>query len=93
MVRQRYGTAVTAEVLEESVSEATQQVLSERGLRPALQPKIDVVNLDPTGTAGKDLEFKVELELLPEITLPDFGTIELTRLKAEPPRRCRQGAR
>ncbi len=77
MVRQRFGTAVTAEVLEESVSEATQQVLSERGLRPALQPKVDVVSLDPGGTAAKDLEFKVELELLPEITLPDFGAIEL----------------
>ena len=34
VVRQRYGTAVTAEVLEESVNRATQQVLSERGLRP-----------------------------------------------------------
>ena len=49
MVRQRYGTAVNAEVLEESVSEATQQVLTERGLRPALQPKIDVLSLDPSG--------------------------------------------
>ena len=77
MVRQRFGTAVTAEVLEESVNEATQQVLTERGLRPALQPKIDVVSLDATGGAAKDLEFKVELELLPEITLPDFGAIEL----------------
>src|SRR5215471_21836027 len=81
VVRQRYGTAVNAEVLEESVSEATQQVLTERGLRPALQPKVDVLSVDPTG--GNDLEFKVELELLPEITLPDFSTIELTRMKAE----------
>ena len=72
MVRQRYGTAVTAEVLEECVSEATRQVLTERGLRPALQPKIDVVNLDVGAGAAKDLEFKVELELLPDITLPDF---------------------
>src|SRR5215475_2250660 len=79
VVKQRYGTAVNAEVLEESVSEATQQVLTERGLRPALQPKIDVLNLDPA--SDTDLEFKVEL--LPDITLPDFGTIELTRLKAE----------
>ncbi len=82
VVRQRYGTAVNAEVLEESVSEATRQVLTERGLRPALQPKIDVVSLDAAGTA-KDLEFKVELELLPEITLPDFSAIELTRMKVE----------
>ena len=53
VVRQRYGTAVTAEVLEESVNEATQQVLTERGLRPALQPKIDVVSLDPSGGAAQ----------------------------------------
>jgi trigger factor len=84
IVRQRYGTAVTAEVLEESVSEATQQVLSERGLRPALQPKVDVLSLDASVGAAKDLEFKVELEVLPEITLPDFAAIKLTRLKAEP---------
>jgi len=83
VVRQRFGTAVTAEVLEQSVSEATQQVLSERGLRPAQQPKIDVVSLDPAGEAVKDLEFKVELELLPDITLPDFSEVKLTRLKAE----------
>ena len=84
IVKQRYGTAVSAEVLEESVNEATQQVLSERGLRPAQQPKVDVVSLDPTGGADKDLEFKVELELLPEISPPDFGAVRLTRLKTEP---------
>src|SRR5271170_5696378 len=82
IVKQRYGTAVSAEVLEESVSEATQKVLSERGLRPAQQPKVDLVTENPTAMAS-DLEFKVELELLPDITLPDFSTIELTRLKAE----------
>jgi trigger factor len=82
IVKQRYGTAVSAEVLEESVSEATQRVLSERGLRPAQQPRVNLVTENPTAMAG-DLEFKVELELLPDITLPDFSGIELTRLKAE----------
>jgi len=83
VVRLRYGTAVTAEVLEESVNRATQQVLSERGLRPAVQPKVDLVSKDiGTGTAT-DLEFNIELELLPEIELPDFAAIALTRLKAE----------
>ena len=82
IVKQRYGTAVSAEVLEESVSEATQQVLSERGLRPAQQPKVDLVTENPTAMTS-DLEFKVDLELLPDITMPDFGAIELTRLKAE----------
>ncbi len=82
IVKQRYGTAVSAEVLEESVSEATQRVLSERGLRPAQQPKVNLVSDNPTALAS-DLEFSVELELLPDITLPDFGSIELARMKAE----------
>ena len=75
VLRQRYGTAVMAEVLEDSVNEATQQVLSDRGLRPAPQPKVDVKSLP---------EFTVEVELLPEITPPDFASMSLTRLKAEP---------
>jgi trigger factor len=84
VVRQRYGSAVTAEVMEESVTEATRQVLSERGLRPAMQPKIDVVKPDPGAKSpAGDLEFNVELELLPEITVPDFSAISLTKLKAE----------
>ncbi len=85
VVRQRYASAVTAEVVEASVQEAVQQVLDERGLRPAQQPNVDLLNRDaiaPTGLT-MDLEFKVEVEILPEITMPDFGAIELTRLKAE----------
>lgn len=82
IVKQRYGSAVSAEILEQSVNEATQKVLSERGLRPAQQPKVDLVTENPTAMTS-DLEFSVSLELLPDITLPDFGSIELTRLKAE----------
>ena len=80
VVRQRYGTAVRAEVLEESVNEATQQVLSDRGLRPAMQPKVDVVSLDE----ARDLEFNVQLELLPDVPMPDFSGIEIVRQRAEP---------
>ncbi len=80
VVRQRYGTAVMSEVLEESVNAATQQVLTDRGLRSATQPKVDITSLDDS----KDLEFTVELELLPEIDMPDFGALSLSRLKATP---------
>ncbi len=80
VVRQRFGTAVMAEVMEESVNAATQQVLTDRGLRAATQPKVDVTKLEDK----QDLEFTVELELLPEIPMPDFAAIQLTRLKATP---------
>ena len=80
VVKTRFGSAVMAEVLEESVNDATRQVLTDRGLRAATQPKVEVVKLEE----AHDLEFKVELELLPDIAMPDFGAIELTRLKATP---------
>jgi trigger factor len=44
-----------------------------------VQPRVTPVSADP----AKDLEFTLEVELLPEIALPDFGTLELKRLKAE----------
>ena len=80
VVKQRYGSAVSAEVLEESVNEATRQVLTDRGLRVATQPRIELVSADP----ARDLEFRVELELFPEIAMPDLSAIEITRVKAEP---------
>lgn len=80
VIRQRYGKAIVAEVVEESVNDATQQVLSERGLRAATQPKVEIVSADP----AKDLEFKIDVELLPEIAMPDFAAIEVTRYKSAP---------
>ncbi|MBW4092946.1 MAG: trigger factor [Proteobacteria bacterium] len=86
VLRQRYGTAVTAEVIEQTVSDSTRQVLTDRGLRPALQPQIDLVDAESVQTRAfpdQDLTFTVALEVLPEIALPDFAAIALTRLKAE----------
>ncbi len=80
VVKARYGQAVMGEVLEGKVNEATQTVVSDRGLRPAMQPKIDIVNF----ADGADLEFRVDLEILPEIPMPEFAGIEIERVKAEP---------
>jgi trigger factor len=80
IVLARYGQAVMGEVLEASVQDATGKVVEERGLRPAIQPKIELVNF----ADGADLEFRVDVEVLPEIAMPDFAGIALTRLKATP---------
>ncbi|MGI4745178.1 MAG: trigger factor [Janthinobacterium lividum] len=83
IVKQRYGTAVTGELLEQTVNDATRDLMTERGLRQASQPKVELVsNLEQAGVV--DLEFTVELELLPDITQPDLTQLSLTRLKAEP---------
>jgi len=80
VVKKRYAGSVTAEILEESVNEATTKIFTERNLRTAAQPKIEIVSIED----GKDVEFKIDAELLPDISMPDFAAISLTRLKAEP---------
>ncbi len=80
LARQRYGAAIWGEVLEQAVSDAIRTVFEERGLRPAGQPQVDLVSGQED--KGTDLEFKVESEILPEITVPDLSDLALTRLKA-----------
>ena len=80
VVQQRYGQAVMGEVLEAAVQEASGKVVSDRNLRAAVQPKIELVNF----ADGMDLEFRMDVEVLPDIPMPDFSGISLTRLKATP---------
>ena len=80
VVKARYGQAVMGEVLEEQVNSATRQVVEDRGLKPALQPKVELVAF----AEGADLEFRVDIEVMPEIPMPEFAAIEVERLTAEP---------
>ncbi len=83
VVKQRYGVAVAAEIADEQVNEATRKVVEDNGLRPALQPKIEGVDADAAkASPAVDLTFQIEMEVLPEIPMPDFGSIALTRKKA-----------
>ncbi len=75
MVRKRYGSAVAAEIAETAINESSDALISERGLRPAMQPKLEVKQAGQ----NSDLEFTVELEVLPEITIPGLADIALDR--------------
>jgi trigger factor len=81
ILKQRFGSSVMGEVLERAVNDSSSQAIAERGLRPALQPKIEVVSFDE----GKDLEYTMAIEVLPEIKVMDFAEIELERLIVEAP--------
>lgn len=81
LLRQRYGNSLRGEVLEQAVNQTSAQAMAEQNLRPAVQPRIQVVKFDD----GGDLEYTMELELLPDIVPGDFGDIELTSLVPEIP--------
>lgn len=88
LVKKRYGQSVLGEVVEQSVQEATEKAITERNLRPAMQPKIGLEKFEENA----DLEFTISVEVLPEITPVDFATVELSRPKAEVPEEEVEGA-
>jgi len=71
--------AVMGEVLERTVQAKSQEAISERDYRPAMQPKITIDTFDE----GVDLTFTMALELLPVIELGDLSDIETTRLTSD----------
>ncbi len=81
LLKKQYGQALYGEALEQAVNQSTAKAIEDRGLKPALQPKVDLKEL----AEGKDVEFEVAIEVLPEIGKLDFSGIELERLKAVVP--------
>jgi trigger factor len=81
VLRKRYGASVMGEVLEKAVSDSSAQAMRQHNLRPALQPKIEIVSFKE----GTDLEYKMAIELLPEIKPVDFSELHLERLRPEIP--------
>jgi trigger factor len=79
ILRRTYGRQLLGEVLEQTVNEATSETLEKHDLTPAMQPKIEVVSFDE----GADLEYTIQLEVMPEFEPMDFATLTLERVVAE----------
>jgi trigger factor len=81
ILRRRFGPSVLGEVLESTVQGSSAEAIRENNLRPALPPKVDIVSF----SEGADLEYKMSLEVLPEIPEPSFGNLDIERLVVEVP--------
>lgn len=81
LLKKRYGPSVMGEVVERAVNDSSSETIKEHKLRPALQPKIEIVSFNE----GKDLEYKLAVEVLPEIGAVSLDGIALERWKAEIP--------
>jgi trigger factor len=81
ILRRRYGPSVLGEVLESTVQGSSADTIREHNLRPALPPKFDIVSFGE----GADLEYKMLVEVLPEIPEPNFGDLDIERLIVEVP--------
>ncbi|MGA7262377.1 MAG: trigger factor [Stellaceae bacterium] len=81
ILRQRFGTSVLGEVLESTLQGTSADAIRGHNLRPALPPKVDIVSF----SEGTDLEYKMSLEVLPDIPEPSFADLDIERLVVEVP--------
>ena len=81
MIKKKYLNEVMAEALDDMVRSSTSQVLSDKKLRPVNQPSVKINSFGE----GKDLEFEMDVEILPDIKIGDFSKISLDKFTAEVP--------
>ena len=82
-----YGRSVMADLVQKQIDAANKEIIEQRGLRLAMQPKIELskeqAEIEAALEAKGDLAFKVELEVLPQFDLGTFDDIALERPVAD----------
>lgn len=80
LIRKMHGDSLQGEALNGAVQDGVQQLLTEKNIRPALQPQVE---LEEGYEPGKDAEVTVRLEALPDVPAPQIDDIALERLTVE----------
>ena len=81
MLNQKYRGAALGEALDYMVQKSVAEIIKEKNLRVAMEPEVKLGKFED----GKDIEFTMEVDTLPEIKLGDFSKIKLEKLMAEVP--------
>ncbi len=68
VIKNQFGKAVYGEVIDNILKESTTKAIQDKKLKVAGQPKIDL----KTFGEGKDLNFEIQLDLLPEVKLQNY---------------------
>jgi trigger factor len=79
VLKVRYGERARTNAIDDCIRESANKVLSDNKLQAAIQPKFDLKQAEP----GKDLKFKMDVEVFPEIKIKDFTNISVKPIKAK----------
>ncbi|MDX2155201.1 MAG: trigger factor [Hyphomicrobiaceae bacterium] len=88
-IKKMFGRSLMAEVLQKAVEETTQQAITERKERPAIEPKVDLpedqAEIERVISGEGDFAYSVTFEVMPEIQVAALDALELERLTADVP--------
>jgi len=68
VIKNQFGKAIYGEVIDKILHESSNEALKEKKIKAAGQPKIDL----KTFGEGKDLNYTIEVDSLPEVNLASF---------------------
>lgn len=77
MVRKHVGPDVMAKIIEVEVDDTLRNVLTEKEIKPAMQPLVEISSFDEK----TDLVFKAKIEALPEVPEVNWKDIEIETFK------------
>ena len=80
-LKAKYGKDVLGDVLQNSINEATNKLIDEKKLRPALQPDVKITSFEP----DSDLSFDVTIEVFPQVPPLKYEDITVDQLTVEVP--------
>jgi len=86
-LKRLYGRSTMAEVIEATVRDANNQIVSERGYKLAADPKVTLPEqkdeVEKLIEGKSDLDYTMALEIVPPITLGNFKDIKITKPVAD----------
>ncbi|NBS23341.1 MAG: trigger factor [Altererythrobacter sp.] len=77
LIKKMHGEQLHAQTVNDVIRESVDQLMKNKELRPAMQPKIE---LGEGYEEGKDAEIAIELEVLPTVEVPSTDGLKLERL-------------
>ncbi len=79
VIKNQFGKAIYGEVIDGVLKESSSKALEENKIKVAGQPKIDL----KTFGEGKDLDYTIEVDILPDIRLKPLDKIKATSYEIE----------
>ncbi len=79
IVRKKYKDEVLGEVIQQVVDSSSKNTIKTNNLKPATQPSVEITSYDD----GKDLTYKMSVEIMPEVPEVKFDKISLKKQVAK----------
>lgn len=83
-LKKTFGKQMMSEIVEQAVSESSQQAVKDNNLKPAFPPRIDLASeIEQVMTGKSDLEFTVKVDLMPDFELADVSKLKVEKLVSD----------